>query len=522
MWKVAIALSLGLAVSAPPSQASSLDEDPFAFDAGFHGGVPYIDRFGGDDADTKDQHGRKLVRLANGDVVVAGLVQAIGATQNQANGSFNLGLVRYNADGQRVAWGNASEPYTDPNKRYLVYPNTTTASYRAIADIKEHNGRIYVAVKSYPSHYTALVIVGADGSPPYLEFHLTDTGNGDPGAGMVFYRDGAGGADKLILANTVNGSGTSWVRLQRFTLTSVAPFVQPDATFGNAGVVDRLVPGCVDPADNAIGCATTLRGIAASYGAAGTPTSGAKPKIYIAGDYRRFHHSPLDWNPMVMKVDVGGVLQTGYGGTGIAKIPFDVSGGTTQDDFARGIALETRLEMVGQLLLAKDYVYVAAEVDKKCHAGIGVAALDDSGQLRADFGDGGKRVFGGSNGPFCPLGVRDTPRALARNGDRLAVAGSSTQYCPGICLEGAMDDPMLAIVRTSDGALTEWRDHPVRAGDGTRLGGGQFSDVVAAADGTFTAAGSVRDAGNDRRHMLQTVRLRSDRVFGDGFEQRQP
>lgn len=516
MWKIIVCSIICMAAFAPASHASSLDEDPFVFDTEFHGGIPYADRFGGSDADTKDQHGRKLLRLDNGDVVVAGLVQAVGATQNQANGSFNIGLVRYDAAGQRVAWSNPTMQYAHSSKQYLVYPNTTMAGYRAIVDLKERNGRIYVAAKQYFSSDTThiqLLVFGLDGSfiANYSSSAFSDFVDS---GGLVFYRDGAGGADKMILAYTSYQSGAVSVSLRRFTLTVGG--MQADPMFGSNGAVDLPVKGCVSPANTPVDCAATVHGVAASYGT-GTPTSGVKPKIYIGGDYQRFFLSDKGWDLMVMKVDVEGALQTDYGIAGIARVAFDVSTGPTQDDRARGIALETRVIPIGQILTYKDYVYVAAAVDKKCHAGIGVAALDHGGQLRADFGDGGKRVFGGANGPFCPAGALDTPRALTRNGDRLAIVGKST-FCPGVCLAGSADDPMLAIVRTSDGALTEWRDHPVRASDGTRLGGGQFFDVVAGADGTFTAAGSLRDAGNDRRYMLQTIRLRADRIFGDGFE----
>lgn len=528
MWKMATTVLLGLAALASTGRAAPPDDDPFAFDAAFHGGVPNIDRFGNNNV--KEQRGRKLLRLANGDVVVAGLVQAIGATQNQANGSFNLGLVRYAATGQRVAWSSPTLQFAHPDKQYLVYPNTTTAPFRAIADVREHDGRIYVLLERYLSATdtdVVLVVFGVDGYW-FKELAVEATSFVASGAGMVFYRNGAGGADKLIVAYTqYDAASVPSVQMKRYTLTSAIPYVQIDVAFGGSGIVDLPVNLCAinfGGAPYTMPCAATAYSVAASYGLGGSSTTGEKPTLYIGGDYYRsvWPITQKDWDLMVMKVDVDGALKTGYGSGGIATVRFDASSGATQDDRARGIVVETRVSG-SSIPVLLDYVYVAAAVDKKCHAGIGVAALGPGGQLRSDFGDAGKRVFGGSNGiglgSLCFAGTyADTPRALARNGNRLAIAGSSTNCVgPLPCLAGAFDDPMLAIVRSSDGALTEWRDHPVRDGGGAYYRG-EFQDVVPSADGTFTATGSASDGGNAPIVRLQTVRLRSDRIFGDGFQ----
>jgi len=108
--------------------------DAWVYDPGFGIGGIVGDYFGA--ATTSDRHeAQRLVRLDNCDLVVAGLVPAIGQPNSNDN-LYNLGLARYSANGAPVAWSNPSGAYSSADGRYLDYPNTNAAHYFAIRDLK--------------------------------------------------------------------------------------------------------------------------------------------------------------------------------------------------------------------------------------------------------------------------------------------------------------------------------------------------------------------------------------------------
>lgn len=75
-------------------------------DPTFNGGNFYEDAFAGDSTQLDASfEGGKIVRLANGDVVLAAVVRHPYASVS-TDGAFELGFVRYNAAGVRVPWPN--------------------------------------------------------------------------------------------------------------------------------------------------------------------------------------------------------------------------------------------------------------------------------------------------------------------------------------------------------------------------------------------------------------------------------
>ncbi len=115
-----------------PTIITALSDWPYAPDPGFHNGNYFTDEFYSNPNDSNNYFaGRKVVRLDNCDIVVAALVK--NPNQNQTNGYWNIGLVRYNAAGtQRVLWPNGGS-YAHVGGEYIVYPKSNSASY---SDVK--------------------------------------------------------------------------------------------------------------------------------------------------------------------------------------------------------------------------------------------------------------------------------------------------------------------------------------------------------------------------------------------------
>jgi hypothetical protein len=98
------------------------------------------------------------------------------------------------------------------------------------------------------------------------------------------------------------------------------------------------------------------------------------------------------------------------------------------------------------------------------------------------------------------------------DGNRLVMAGYDNLT--------AYPDPLFAVVRASDGALTEF----ARAGftalhaNGSPWGGAAFRSVVARGGGRYAVTGYLYDADASYATLFGTASLVSDRIFGNDFE----
>lgn len=90
--------------------------------------------------------GRKVAQRPDGDIVVAALVK--NPNGNQTNGSWNVGLVRYSADGNTLrTWSNPGV-YGSSVNHFVVYPKSDSASFTWIQDIKIVNAFILVSTNN--------------------------------------------------------------------------------------------------------------------------------------------------------------------------------------------------------------------------------------------------------------------------------------------------------------------------------------------------------------------------------------
>ena len=489
-----MALSL-VAANASPST------DPYVYDPAFNGGVVIEDRFAATTTDNQ-QIAQKLTLLPNGDAVVAGLVPA--AFQANQSAGYNLGLVRYGIDGSRVQWAGPTPTYSYFFDHYVDYPNGNTAAFQAIRGILHADGHVFVLVDYAFSatDYDVYIITFDDNGAWVGTTAAFSTTLMEEGAGLV-----AIPGSLVAVATYKNGSGRGIVTLKRFARDLSGTLIV-DTAFGHSGngAIDHAMP---DERCDAPPCSLYARAVTALR------TDTAAPTLYIVGDAPNVGS---DWNPFVMAVDgtVGDLATTFGSGTGI-YVQYGDLAGSSKLDSGHAIAASTSGSATS------DIVYLASGYAQHCGEATAITKLRASVTLPGgtstlpdyNWGDGGTVLFGGDGSAICGAGTHVTvPNAMVLSGARLAIVGRDE--IAGIITP--LRGPTLAILRVSDGALTEFHDHLALRGDGSVWGPSSLDDLAAAAGGRFTASGTIQDAQSAGGQLFGTARFASDRIFADDYE----
>ena len=276
----------------------------YTLDPGFNNGAFFLDRFAG--PDNANYRGRKLVRLTNGDVVVAGLVPRFNQP-DQSDGYANIGLVRYNAAGQRVAW-TFNSIYGNFGNQYLIYPGgqasgQLTPRFSAVKDIEAIGNRIYVMVDHTPvgvSRDVHLLVFSDNGaeSGRFLGHYALFAGafNEDGGALAAF--DPPNDGQKLLAAATVYGGSGNYISLTRFDIGG-ANTLAFDTGFGTMNVFLRQdAGGCSEGVAVAGACPIIARSMDLGFRGIG----GYGP-IYIGADrqWSTQNADSNDWDAAIIK-----------------------------------------------------------------------------------------------------------------------------------------------------------------------------------------------------------------------------
>lgn len=499
--------------SSPVTTAASTD-DPLAHDRGFAGGNFFGDAFAG--SPSNYNLGRRLVRLPNGDVVSAGLVAHVGASNTVGR---NLGLVRYNSAGQRIAWTNPGSGGHFSNQ-YIITPNQANASYTEVVDIvatATAQDRIFVLLNTDTpggNKNINIIAFGFDGSFRGAVSPFLNTPGDKTGAGLVYYREGLAETYKLVVIGTRFDTTKGRVIYRRmnaagFDYETAVQDVHP--TNGPCSV-NIQTGGCI---------ATSVTSVTWSA------FDWLPPRIYVAG-VTTHNSDPNATNFFVTRIIGGnntgvGYADSSFGTGGTREVLFDVV--PNGRDYATGVAARRGPPDPSQPLgnNTGDEVYVVGQVAQQCTPGIGVAAFNHNG-TPADFGTGGKLRFGGQDAP-CNQFLResaDFAHAVVYDGDRLVIAGMSVYepFClPGNTCEDNVD-PMMAIVRGRDAVIQEHRDFPVQPGGRNRHGG--LYDVVVTGAGTYAVTGDGRFPASHATYPggqeFITTRLQLDRIFANGTD----
>lgn len=471
-----------------------------------------LDHFAG--PNNADQMGRVTAALSNGDRVVVGLVPKYGGL-NPANGLWNIGFVRYNPAGQRVAWPSPDD-HGFFGGQYMVHPNLDQPSYLYLRDVQVRNGWIYVLADVQQQTQVGLgrqdvriLQMREDGSA-FTEWPVF----GYPAANGPDQEDFYGAQMAFVSNNRMIVGATAW--------DDIGPY--PVATrlevLGNGAV--SLDNGWGSPYGGSGSFNRIIRYYPpASYCAAGTQCNAtvgytvnqvgfATQDDFYLGGSRQWDGD--NWDAFALKISsLDGSTKLEFSDDGWSSVQFDQpdSPFTDSSDYGRG------------LYVYQDDVYLAAEVDRGCHPGFGLAKLNGAtGEYVTGFGSGGVVVYGGVSydDPGCGnLGDDDIPFAMSATGGRLGIVGYSHWTDQG---GTEFYDPRLTVINAVDGSLIHSARHPVKRPDGSRLGDAVLYSVYGgpSPDSPFTVAGDGRDASAGNTLSFLSGRLGLDSIFANGFD----
>ena len=484
-------------------------------DPAYNGGLISPDAFAG--SSTNDYIGRKLVRLENGDVVIAGKVPPLSGNANFGA----LGLVRRNAAGQRVAWSNPGA-HGHYNNEYVVLPphtaGATTTYTEEVRDLIVHGDLLLVLVDTRTSTgflQVNIYVFGTDGSyrsSSHVDGEFSSEGTRETwGGGLAAYSQmtlPAPDPTVLYVGRKKVGS-MERITFRRFSVSSAGVLTSQTA------LAHPNIPDC------SAGVHCSAYGISLGGRTAGL----GPPRVYITGG--RYQECP------------GAICWTGWWAYVVQISPTD--GAQTGTGFrymtpgrGRALAVEAR----GMLTSSEDDIYVLAERDRTCQNGMVVSAL------RQDAPIAWSTVIGGADGSICIVGQfaprTVVPTAIALQDGRLAVAGHghASAGCTGLGCEDIVDGA-IAVLNANDGSLVSPAAasgnpqplyYPFRdTVSGPRRRHSGFHDIVGSGNGSFTVAGDVRYPDSDEfsptvRGKMQFASLRvldpagSGGLFSDGFE----
>lgn len=406
---------LGL-FSALPALAQVI---PYEFDPAFNGNYA-IDAFTTGEKTGAQRYGGKLARLPDGDVVVAGIARL---DNDPIAPNWNLGLVRYNPGGSRVAWSGSGLNFHAGNQ-YVVYPNLPNGgsgytTIRKVSDIAYAGGRIYVLVRTLfnPSpqdHDVQLLIFAEDGS--YVNsINVFNSSEDEDSVALSVLETGAV-ANPVAIAVLGRRSGIRSA-IAKYLVNS-SNVIQLDSSFGGGdGRVEFVLPTAeCTYAD----CEFLATDIAFPLGGGG----GSSRPIYLSGWARRDSPSASDTDMVAVKFTPAGLLDINFDFNGVRQYAFDDPGSSLADYAAALIATRSPL---GNF----DTVWLVGPVARTCSQGAGVIRLDGaSGAPDSTFGSVGRALFGGSGqpaGPDCTARDYLDPADLVIQDNEIAIAASLFQ-----------------------------------------------------------------------------------------------
>ncbi|MBL8300231.1 MAG: hypothetical protein JNN30_17980 [Rhodanobacteraceae bacterium] len=469
----------------------------YGFDNGFNPGYS-IDAFAGSWAGQRE--GGKLARLPDGDIVVAGRVRLDG---DPVAPLWNLGLVRYDANGQRRAWPGYTGVYGHYFSQYLVYPNAPTTGATApfierIDDIAHAHGRLFVLVTHRPTlasleRDVAVIVFTEDGT--FVEQQAVANSGADETGVALDATSTRFVAAPVAVTALVNAEGDRLL-VGRLKLNAQGDLI-PDARFGYRGMSEVIVPGFYCGADR--DC--MLEGADLARPSNGI---GNNAPTYIAASTR----TGLDqWYPLVIKLDSLGALDGAFyrldlGGLqlwGVQKVLF----GPAHRPYsakARALAVQ-RIPTVDP---NSEGIWLTAEVSLECKPGIGVAQISSRGRLNSRFGAGGTAIVGGDQvvDYRCDGAAAHVPRDMTVTAD-IAIAGETWYYdyattawrADGLLLRM---DPATGEVRTLD--VLQQQENGIVAGDSSLRG------IAAAPDGRYYVSGFGSHAGYGSLYLSARLR----------------
>jgi hypothetical protein len=462
--------------------------------AGFNAGLFYVDRFAA--PSSHNLVSERMVRLDNGDVVVAGRVTYLDPLDPA--GRMWLGLVRYNAAGERQTWGSGPDTtHTHFNRQYVIYPKGSAAKFTRVADIVAYGGYLYVLAEGEASiggngqrNVWVMVFRQADGE--FQSIHNAFAREEDEyGAGLVAIDAGFAGSYLLAVGTKVSASGVQRPTFRRFTLNyGTGELVQDNSIDpGNGGYKDLVFPnaGFCDTG----ACSGSAYAVK-SYGGGFAPLG-----IYVGGTLLPDSgHTEF----LLLKVNADASLDNSFNGNGIKRVRT-----INSPDIPLGQGYLYDLAVVqGDLFVpGSDRIYALGSRDHEYLVLSTVAKVHGDGTLDPTFGYIGKG--------YASVGI-NVARSIAVIGDEIVVAGQDSGHSVLAVIDTNLSNPL-------ESQLIFRSHFAARRADGSIWGNSAFYDMVVAPDGTVIASGDVRDDSSGSTLMFGTLGIRPDRIFVDGYEE---
>lgn len=509
---ICITMSL-LCIVVSRQTCASLDTEPYVYDPTFNNGHVIDDRFAA--ATTENQQlAQRLVRLDNGDVVVAGLVPA-AFQANQTNGLFNVGLARYGSDGSRVPWSEPTPAFSYFNNMYVDYPNNSQAEFSGIRDIKAIGGFIYVLVDAttFAGHQKVSILAFSESGALVDDYMVLGTSLNGTGAGLAtYYRPNCNGFFScptiVAIATYALPSGRLAIIARRFKV-STPPTWLPFGTLSVDTLFGPFANGANDYSMPDFACAGHSQCSVRAVGVTAVREESGLPTLYVGAE-SLWSNGDADAVVLAIDGDSGDAI-TSFGNVGFSWNPIDA--GSSNNDVTVDVVAQS-----GGNDPSADRIYTVSEVALPCpgSTGIGVVKLlGGSGATDPSFGNSGELVFGGDSNPSCDsiLASSDSPFAAALDDARLVVVGEQG----AAAATSPPRAPLLSVVHAADGVVAGiYTQRPTRP-DGTRWDTLHLRDVAVDGDGSFTSVGYLIDE-DPTKPLFGTTRFRSDRIFGDGLD----
>lgn len=497
-WVAAAALMAALPLGTPSARAEHSFDTTFAESY-------YADTFstmGGASA----RQGSRMVKLPNGDIVVAGRVRL--ANDTGLGGYFNIGLVKYGTDGRIKPWSDMTHPHLWSFGDYVVYPNLANggsgdARITSVDDIAYAYGRYYVlATRTFtPSPLDRDIALYAFNSDGSFRQSIVVIGSAI---------DEVGKAIDLVETNLIAKPVTITVLAERAPRRAVVAKVN-ESNAGLLGLDPNFNGGVPLQLSVTTSCSTTPQCdlIPADVVRPQRLVTGDSAPIYITASVRR---SSENWDFMATRLNANGTTDSSYGFNGLRYIPFD-GAGSSLGDFATAAWVDSQFSFGDN----SDTLWITGNVSQSCRSGIGIAKLDNSGNDAAGFGVNGRAVYGGSTetGSVCAQDSAHFANAIVIQEGEVAVGGSVDSIAAD---SSVLTDGLLLRAETGSGLQRGLASLPFVV-QSTRLGFSRIRSIIAAGVGRYSVSGDGDEPSFGIDSVYLAARLRpADTIFSDGFE----
>ncbi len=466
---------------------------PSAPDSSFNNGIYYADRFAA--PATHNMVSERIVRLENGDVVVAGRVTYLNPLDPA--GRMWLGLVRYNAAGVRQTWGSGADTtFTHFNRQYLIYPKGSAAKFTRVADIISYGNFLYVLAEGDASiggngqrNVWVMVFRTSDGE--FQSIHNAFARSEDEyGAGLVAIDAGFAGSYLLAVGTKISASGVQRPTFRRFVLQYGSGVLTEDNSIdpGNGGYRDVVFPnaGFCD-AGACSGGAYAVK----SYGGGFAPLG-----IYVGGTLLKNNG---DTEFLLLKVNADASLDAAFNGNGMKRVrtidPAELPLG-------QGYLYDLAVVRGDAFNSAADRIYALGSRDDPTRILSTVAKVHGDGTLDPDFGYIGKG--------YAAVGL-NAARSIAIIGNEIVVSGQSSGNAALSVIDVNLSNPLST-------QLIYIKVLAALRADGSLWGNSVLYDMAVVSNSRIVATGDIRDNSAGGTLLFGTIGIVADRIFSNGFQ----